>query len=89
MGFCDYGGDNNTSAVRRKRLAMRKYCLFRDTPASRRTWRSAGGGRHVRGEGYNVSLVSYGMRRSSDLRGSVIIKKSHLEVEFFIMVEDK
>ena len=45
------------------------------------------GGRHVRGEGYNVSLVSYGMRRSSDLRGSVIIKKSHLKVEFFIMVE--
>ena len=46
-----------------------------------------GGAEHVRGEGYNVSLVSCGMRRSSDLRGSVIIKKFHSEVEFFIMVE--
>ena len=63
MGFCDYGGDNNTSAVRRKRLAMRKYCLFRDTLASRRTWR--GGRGNMRETGiYNVPLTVCGTRRS-------------------------
>ena len=63
VGFCDYGGDNNTSAVRRKRLAMRRYCLFRDTLASRRTWR--GGRGNMRETGiYNVPLTVCGTRRS-------------------------
>ena len=58
-----FGGDNNTSAVRRKRLAMRKYCLFRNTLASRRTRR--GGRGNMRETGiYNVPLTVCGTRRS-------------------------